>query len=372
MTSPIGSRIKTWASLLRGVYEYNVLQRVGRVPLRQLVIDVTYRCNSRCLMCNIWNSQPSPELTTEQFDSILADPLFRSVERLMISGGEPTLRPDLLELVKACLQRMPSLTALSLITNGLAPDRVVAVYGDIARLCHEQGIRLSISVSLDGVGEIHDQMRNIPGAFAKVSKTLEGLTELRQQLGFYLGVGCVVCHVNLHHLPELESWCHERNLDLGFQLVGFHDTYVDNLAQREQLEFTEDDKPVLYSLLSKLAAGMSLRNPMACYWGDMLQMYSCGGQRQSPCTFLVDSLVLDAAGNVRICETAENLGNCLLDGSCSSIYYGEKAQSMRRALASGACRTCNSGCMVNLAWRKDLFNYLRFLRSAQRPQRQGD
>jgi len=157
MTSHIGSRIKTWASYLRGVYEYNVLGRFRTVPLRGLVIDVTYRCNSRCLMCSIWKSPPQAELTTAQFDAVLSDPLFRTVERLMISGGEPTLRSDLLELVTVFLKRMPSLAALSLITNGLAPERVVAVYGDIARLCAERGIRLSISVSLDGIGEVHDE-----------------------------------------------------------------------------------------------------------------------------------------------------------------------------------------------------------------------
>lgn len=355
------SRIRAWADLLRGVYEYGPLQRFGRVPLRQLVIDVTYRCNSRCLMCNIWNSQPQrPELTLDQFDTVLADPLFRGVERLMISGGEPTLRQDLLELVTLCFRRMPALTSLSLITNGLAPDRVIALYGDIAHLCSERGVSLSISVSLDGLGEIHDQMRNIPGAFTKVSQTLDGLATLRGQYGFYLGVGCVVCHRNLHHLTELENWCRERDLDLGYQLVGFHETYVDNLAQRELLEFTDDDKPALYALLGKLAAGPSLLNPMACYWTDMLRMYADGKERQSPCVFLVDSLVLDAFGNVRLCETADNLGNCLDSGSCSSLYYGEQAEAMRRTLASGACRTCNSGCMVKVAWRKDVFRCLGF------------
>ena len=362
MTSHIGSRIKTWASYLRGVYEYNVLGRFRTVPLRGLVIDVTYRCNSRCLMCSIWKSPPQAELTTAQFDAVLSDPLFRTVERLMISGVEPTLRSDLLELVTVFLKRMPSLAALSLITNGLAPERVVAVYGDIARLCAERGIRLSISVSLDGIGEVHDQMRGIPGAFARVTQTLEGLGKLREQYGFYLGVGCVVCHLNLRYLPELEEWCRQRNLDLGHQLVGFHETYVDNLAQRDQLEFAEDDKPALYALLARLSANQSLRNPMACYWRDMLQMYSQGQARQSPCAFLVDSMALDATGNVRLCETAENLGNCLDSGSCSSLYYGQKARAMRQALASGPCRTCNSGCMVNIAWRKDLFKYLRFLR----------
>jgi MoaA/NifB/PqqE/SkfB family radical SAM enzyme len=357
----VAKRLSTLGSLLHGVYEYNVLRRFRRVPLRQLVIDVTYRCNSRCVMCSIWSAEPQPELTLAQFATLLADPLFRGVERLMLSGGEPTLRPDLVELVEACFECMPSLFSLSLITNGLAPDRVISLYGDIARRCAERGIRLSISVSLDGVGEIHDRMRNIPNAFAKVEQTLEGLGQLRKKYGFYLGVGCVVCHLTLPHLQTLADWCLQRDVDLGYQLVGFHDTYVNNIAQQSVLDFTEDDRPALHALLQRLASGRSLRNPMASYWADMLHMYAKGRPRQSPCAFLVDSLVLDAAGNIRVCETAANIGNCLESGSCSKLYFSEKASAMRSAMKSGACLNCNSGCMVNIAWRKDLFKYLGFL-----------
>ena len=121
-----------WGTALKGVYEYNLLRYFRTVPPRQLVIDVTYRCNARCVMCNIWKAEKKPELTLEQFDQILSEPLFGGIERLMVSGGEPTLREDLPQLIGVCINRMPSLDTLSLITNGLWPERALSICEDIA------------------------------------------------------------------------------------------------------------------------------------------------------------------------------------------------------------------------------------------------
>jgi MoaA/NifB/PqqE/SkfB family radical SAM enzyme len=350
-----------WAAALKGIWEYSILRRLRTVPPRQLVIDVTYRCNSRCVMCSLWKTDGKSELTLAQFDQILSEPLFGGIERLMVSGGEPTLRKDLPSLVEACIRRMPALRTLSLITNGLWPERVLFMVEEIARQCATGGISLSISVSLDGLEETHDTIRNVPGAFAKACETLEGLRELQERYGFYLGVGCVICHLNLHQLDSFREWCAEHNLPCGFQLVGFHDSYVDNLDQQEALDFAQGDLPVLYALMEELAAKRSFRNWMAYYWADMLCMYREGRERQSPCPFLVDSFVLDAHGNIRVCETGDDLGNCLVDGSCTELYYSAKTAAMREAMAGDVCRTCNSGCLVNVGLRKDITKYLRFL-----------
>jgi len=352
---------RDWGAAFKGIYEYNVLRRLGPLPPHQLVIDVTYRCNSRCAMCNIWKAEKRPELTLPQFEQILSDPLFRSIERLMISGGEPTLRNDLPAIVQACFDRMPSLRTLSLITNGLWPERALSTFEDVARRSVARGIHLSISVSLDGLEGTHDTMRNVPGAFAKATETLDGLRKLQGQYGFYLGVGCVVCRVNVHEMEAFSRWCEERGMPPGFQLIGFHGTYVDNLNQRSELDFAESDRQALYALLERLAGEKALTNWMACYWSDMLHMYRDGRERQSPCPFLVDSFVLDAYGNVRVCEAADNIGNCLVDGSCTELYYSPRAAAIRKSMARGACRTCNSGCLVNVGVRKDLLNYMRFL-----------
>lgn len=350
-----------WGHVARGLYDYHIGRRLGTVPPRQLVLDVTYRCNSRCAMCNIWQGEKQPEMDLAQFEQVLADPVFSGMERLMISGGESTLRADLHELVRLCFSRMPALRTVSMITNGLWPERAIQACEQVARLSAERGVSLSLSVSLDGLEETHNRMRNIPDAFKRTIATLDGLQAMVKSYRFYLGVGTVICHWNLHEMEAFQDWCARRGLTPGFQLVGFHDTYVDNMEQQSELGFRPEDLPTLYALLESLASRRSLRNWMAFYWNDMLHMYRDGRPRSSPCPFQVDAFVLDALGNVRACETAPNVGNCLQDGTCSELYLGERMAASRREMIRTVCRRCNSGCMVPVGLRKEGFKYARFL-----------
>jgi MoaA/NifB/PqqE/SkfB family radical SAM enzyme len=267
------------------------------------------------------------------------------------------------------MDKMPRLGSLTLITNGLAAERIVADTRALLGLCAERGIHLNVSVSLDGVGQVHDEMRNVPGAFARVERCLMGLKELQAEHPFWLGAGCVITRKNLYHLRELQDWCEERGIELGFQLVGFHETYVANIEQQGELDFTQADKEYLFAFLETLAAERSLSNFMAYYWDDMLKMYRDGRPRQTPCPFAVDSFVLDAYGDIYYCLSERKIGNCLsgdvgnasLGGPCSAIYYRPENLRFRETLVRSSCLHCNSGCFVNIGIKKDLKKYLWFL-----------
>jgi MoaA/NifB/PqqE/SkfB family radical SAM enzyme len=164
-----------WGALAHGVYEYNVQRHFGTLPPRQLQVNVTYHCNGRCTMCNIWQMPERPELTEEKLRLVAQDPIFGGIERLTLAGGEPSLRRDLVPLTGALVERMPRLRSVTLITNGLAVDRVLDDTRGLLALCSPRGMYVNISVSLDGVGVVHDGMRNVPGAFSHVERCLNGL-----------------------------------------------------------------------------------------------------------------------------------------------------------------------------------------------------
>jgi MoaA/NifB/PqqE/SkfB family radical SAM enzyme len=368
-----------WGTILRGFYEYNILRHFRVLPPRQLQINVTYGCNARCTMCNIWQMLEREELDVPGFARLLDDPLFHGIERLTLAGGEPSLRRDLPELTQLLMDKMPKLASLTLITNGLAVERILADARSMLALCTERGIRLNISVSLDGVGEIHDEMRGVPGAFDRVEHCLMDLKELQAstQVPFWLGASCVITRKNLCHLRELQRWCEERHIDLDFQLVGFHETYVANVEQRGDLDFGPADRDYLLAFLEELASDRSPSNFLAYYWNDMLAMYRDGHTRQTPCPFAVDSFVLDAYGDMYYCLSERKIGNCLdrmeedrsLTQPCSAIYYDRDSLAFRDELTRTACQRCNSGCFVNVGIKKDLKKYLLFLASP--PSRQG-
>jgi MoaA/NifB/PqqE/SkfB family radical SAM enzyme len=374
-----------WGSILRGSFEYNILSRFRTLAPRQLQINVTYRCNSRCTMCNIWQMREREEMDLEAFARVLEDPLFRSIERLTLAGGEPSLRSDLVPLTELFLRKMPRLMSVTLITNGLAVERILEDARGMLDLCAARGTHLNVSVSLDGVGRVHDEMRGVPGAFGQVERCLIGLKNLQRERPFWLGAACVIAHKNLFHLRQLQSWCAERGIDLGFQLVGFHETYIANIDQRGELGFDAGDREYLLGFLSELAAERGPSNFLSYYWNDMLHLYRDGRPRQTPCPFAWDAFVLDAYGDMYYCLSERSIGNCLVKDqvggglvpgeaepsrrgleddsgdSCSEIYYSRQNLAFRKQLLHSACLRCNSACFVNLGIKKDLKKYLWFL-----------
>jgi len=358
-----------WDVIARGFYEYNISRYFRTLAPRQLQINVTYRCNARCIMCNIWQQEEHDEMSLDDFSRVLDDSIFHSIEQLTLSGGEPSLRRDLIPLTEVFMDKMPQLGSVTLITNGLAVGRVLADSRAMLKLCAERRIRFNVSVSLDGVGQVHDEMRNVPGAFARTEQCLMGLKDLQAEQPFWLGAACVITRKNLYELRELQAWCGEHGIELGFQLVGFHETYVSNIERRSELDFGEADREYLFNFLQELAADRYPSNFRSYYWNDMLRMYRDGRRRQTPCPFALDSFVLDARGDIYYCLSARKIGNCLAANRagrlpanpCSAIYYDPENLAFREELTRSACLHCNSGCFVNVGIKKDLKKYLWFL-----------
>ncbi|MCD6291319.1 MAG: radical SAM protein [Anaerolineae bacterium] len=351
-----------WGTWIRGAYDYNIRARRGTLPPKILQVVVNYRCNARCAMCNIWRMKPRRELSLDEFANIMEDDIFQNIERLTLTGGETSLRQDLGPLADMFLARMSNLKALSLITNGFLPERILAVVEHILRSCQARGVRFSISVSLDGVGEMHDRIRGVPGAFDRVVKTLEGLKDLRRRYDFWMGVGYTVMHQNLHHVPEFRAWCEEQGIPYGFQVVGFHEAYVSNLDRQNEVDFRPEDRDALIALMEDLASQRSWRNVLAFYWDDMMHMYRDGRSRQTPCPFALEGLILDSLGDVYYCLSSKKIGNVIDDGrSVSDLYYDPENLAYREYMRRHICPRCNSACAVGVALKKDIKRYARFL-----------
>jgi MoaA/NifB/PqqE/SkfB family radical SAM enzyme len=346
------------------VYDYNIRSHFQVLPPTLLQIITNYRCNARCAMCNIWQLPRRHELTVSEFAGIMdPDPIFDGIDQLTVAGGESSLRTDLVELVTYLVDRMPKTRILSMVTNGFLPQRILAQTQAILDLITPRGIRLSMSVSLDGIGTLHDQVRGIPGAFDKALETITGLQELQKAYGFWLGSGFVVMHQNLAYAAEFRDWAKAHNLDFGFQLVGFHESYVGNLDRQNDVDFQPDDREMLLSLMREMSSSRSIHSIHALYWADMIRVYRDGAPRTTPCPFNLEGLALDAYGDVFYCLSTPAIGNVLRDGrSVHDLYYDpENLRYRKEGMRNKICLKCNSACGTETAIKKDAKQFIRFL-----------
>jgi MoaA/NifB/PqqE/SkfB family radical SAM enzyme len=166
---------------------------------QKLVLNVSYRCNNRCVFCSVdQRARVDGDLAAQR--QAITEAAGRGVRLLDLDGGEPTLYPHLAELVD--LARRLGLERIAVTTNG----RMLAYPGRAAAL-REAGVT-DLLISLHGPdATVQDALTRSPGSF---EQTLAGL---RAALPAFpdLGVNTTVVAASLPHLPALAR----RLRDLG-------------------------------------------------------------------------------------------------------------------------------------------------------------
>jgi len=141
---------------------------------RHVSFTLTNACNLRCRMCAQWSEEgyirATPErrgeLTLDAWKGLVDELAAHQVKAVLLRGGEPFLFPEIVPLMEHIHAR-GIFTAID--TNGTQLERFAA---DIVRLGD-----IHLTVSVDGPEPVHDQVRGVPGTFARLRAGLARLTE---------------------------------------------------------------------------------------------------------------------------------------------------------------------------------------------------
>jgi MoaA/NifB/PqqE/SkfB family radical SAM enzyme len=164
-----------------------------RRPLH-LTFFVTRRCDARCDFCFSRGREAAagPELSTAEISRLA--PTVGPLLWLSYSGGEPTLREDLPE-VTAIFARHCRPVIVLLSTNGLDPRRTAEAAAGLLAAAPRSTV--VVKLSLDGPPEIHDRLRGVPGAHARVLESLRLLRGLAaREPRLEIGINTVMCAAN--------------------------------------------------------------------------------------------------------------------------------------------------------------------------------
>lgn len=198
-----------------------------------VIWNYTRRCNLSCMHCyaDSHDRDYPGELTTEEGRSLLDDLAAFGAPTVIFSGGEPLTRPDLFEL--AAYARSLGLRCV-LSTNG------TLITSSEARLIKENGFSY-VGISLDGIGERHDQVRGKAGAYAEA---LAGLRRCREE-GIRVGLRVTIHRKNVDQLPALFDLLEEEDIP---RCCIYHLAYAGrgDRIRRYDLEPSETRKAIDY------------------------------------------------------------------------------------------------------------------------------
>jgi MoaA/NifB/PqqE/SkfB family radical SAM enzyme len=173
-----------------------------RNPPGPVVIwNLIRRCNLTCKHCYSISADTNfpGELTTDQVYTVMADLKAFRVPVLILSGGEPLLRPDIYDIAKRAKAEG---FYVGLSSNGTLIDQ-----DNIERIaaCDFN----YVGISLDGLGATHDKFRRLDGAF---EASLKGI-RLCRDLGLKIGVRFTMTQDNAHDLPGLLKLVEDEGID---------------------------------------------------------------------------------------------------------------------------------------------------------------
>lgn len=290
-----------------------------RLKPRELQLPITGRCNSRCLTCNIWKQQnEAVEIDSTALEKVLRDPFFSEIKSVGINGGEPSMYGCIEELLNA-LFVLPKLNRIHVISNGLIAHKLMSMMEVIQTKCSSQNIKVYLTISLDGIGEIHNQVRGIPTAFRKTMETLELIRQDSARYCDVLDIGCTLSEKNIVCAVEIETYLKERSIP-----VYFHPA----VPNRRLHNFESQNFSVMNSIRSRMLAteyffgkfkyGHGLRTRGRAFLTFYYLLHK-GQKRLAGCNYLRSDVTIDENLNLFLCATASHKIGSLREKTASDL-----------------------------------------------------
>jgi MoaA/NifB/PqqE/SkfB family radical SAM enzyme len=311
----------------------------------RLIYAVTYACNMQCKRCLIWKKKPKNELSLEEIEAF-----FRNSKGLCwidLTGGEPSLRKDIFEIIPAIFENSPNLSLFHFPTNGFLTDRVHQMALESLKFKPE---RFLVTISLDGPEELHDKLHGKRKAWEHAVSTYRLLSSIKQK-GFEVKFGYTASNENAGMLEETFLALKQEipkllPSDLHFNLTHFSKHYYGNDRLEEKLDTERISKDI--NFLRRHPGYLGLSRLFLQKYISLAETYLASGLTQTPCTALSSFYFMAPDGSVFPCTIfGERLGNirdyCF---SAEKIFGRTKAKALRKKIVQGSCPQCWSPCQA--------------------------
>ena len=185
-------------------YKVNVVTRVLKSIFFQqkpnyAIIYIDGRCNMHCGFCihAAVDARKTPIMDAVQWGKIFRNA--RSLMHLTITGGEPFLRKDFVEIIDNILSKNP-VPQISINSNGFYIERIKKFIPELVD--KHKNTEFTLSISLDGPEEIHDKVRVFKGAYKRALETINEIKYLRKKPNFFLKLASVLTKDNKYFMED--------------------------------------------------------------------------------------------------------------------------------------------------------------------------
>ena len=287
-----------------------------------LTVISTYRCNSRCQMCYIWQNPTDPK---EEISAKTLEKLPGGFDNLNVSGGEPTLRRDLADLIDVVY---PKARITEISSNGLRPERLLPII--------KKYPNIKVRFSLEGDEATSDAIRGEKNGYAT---KIAGLRKLREAGGTDLGFAMVIQDENADQLVRVYEMARAEGVELATSTL--HNAWQFYKNDNHFYDRTKVAREV-EGLVTSMLRTNKPKNWFRAYLNLGLIEKILGHDRLIPCTAGSDFAFIDPWADVWACNVRSDLPL----GNIQKQSWDEIITSERARETIGKVKACAQNCWM--------------------------
>ncbi len=290
--------------------EITALGKKNVIP-SSVLVEVCYNCNENCIHCCLDN-HTKPGLTLEQYNHLFDQMVEVGTFYVILTGGEPFIRPDFIEIVKAARKRRLSVTIFTNAT--LVTEQQIATL----RSLYIDEIHVSI---YSAEAAIHDSITRVHGSFAKSTTAIKQMVAA----GITVRIKCPLMNITADGIHSLKKLARDLGVNIQYSTVitakndGNSDTHRCQLTP-SQLQTVVSDPDVT----SQGTEPIYFRENLDCI----------------PCDTVFNGGAIDPDGNVYVCNQLRIIGGNILTQSLGQIWKESSAFRKLREIKLRNLKEC--------------------------------
>ncbi len=308
------------------------------------IIALTYRCDARCQMCNIWQIKAQEFLTVDDYAKMP-----ETLKDVNISGGEAFMRKDILDIVKVINDKCNQ-PRMVVSTNGFRTKQIIKAMEELRKTIPDIGI----GVSLDGVGETHDRIRGVRDAYKRSLATLHALKE-REFTN--VRIGFTALNGNVAEMRKVYDLANSLGVQFTTAVAQNSDIYFSTQAN-EHLNGNELTDALGYVIKNELLSYHPKRW-MRAYFESGTLLFNEEGKRLLKCSAAHDFFYLAPEGRIYPCLTIPSPLGDLKGHTFEEVWESEQAEKVRCEV--DGCEKCWMICTARSALKRNVPKVLSWI-----------
>lgn len=241
-------------SFLKNIHTAKSLYLLRAEPVG-LIHFLTRRCNARCSFCFIDFNDPvsqnkKNEMSIEQIKKMTLT-LGKSLQHVNLTGGEPFLRNDIFEIIKAYFDNA-KVNSILINTNGSYPKRINNFLDDLNN--NYQNKRIILQFSIDSYPNDHDRIRKIPGLF---EKTMESYNLVKKKgINVIPSIAITCTHENHNQVIDIYNYLKKEHKINSFSAILVRDEGVFKTPEEQKKEILKNYQTLTQNIITDTLNGV--------------------------------------------------------------------------------------------------------------------